>query len=304
MAAPAKRIGRYELIEPLARGGADSVFLARDPRLDRLVALKVFSIADHVLRVRQAREVRSAAQLHHPNIETIFDVGEEKGLQFIATEYIRGESLTEIIHRTEPLALTRKIQIIEEVSAGLEYAHKWGMVHREINPSKIMVTFDGVAKILDFGTFRTAETQITRDGQILGVVNYLSPEQLKRYPVDSRSDVFALGTVLYELITGRKAFPGNLSTGVLHDIIADEPKPFDSLVLAQGRPAASLAPGLPVELERIVGSSLKKDPAQRYQDAGIMRRDLSRVRLALEEDGGRDGEAEPPRSESPGPKAC
>lgn len=274
------------------------MYLARDPRLDRLVALKVFSIADHVLRVRQAREVRSAAQLHHPNIEAIFDVGEDKGLQFIAAEYIQGELLTEIIHRTQPLPLTRKIQIMEEVSAGLEYAHKWGMVHREINPSNIMVTFDGVAKILDFGTFRAAETQITKDGKILGAVNYLSPEQLKRYPVDSRSDVFALGTVLYELITGRKAFPGNLTTGVLHDIIADEPKPLD---FARGGPAPSLAPVL-LELERIVGNSLKKDPAQRYQDAGLMRRDLSRVRLALEE--GPDSEAEPPKSESPGPKAC
>jgi eukaryotic-like serine/threonine-protein kinase len=290
VAAPPKRIGRYEIIEPLARGGTDSVYLARDPRLDRLVALKLFSIDDHVLRVRHAREARSAAQLHHPNIETIFDVGEEKGLQFIAAEYIQGESLTEIIHRTQPLPLTRKIQIVEEVSAGLEYAHKFGMVHRDINPSNIVVTSDGVAKILAFGTFRAAETQITQDGMIPGAVNYLSPEQVKGSPIDGRSDVFALGTVLYEVITGRKAFPGNLSTGVLEHIIADEPKPLDSPVLARGRPAASLVPGLPVELERIIGNSLKKDPSQRYQDAGLMRRDLSRVRLVLEEERGRESD--------------
>ena len=279
VAVPSKRIGRYETIEPLAQGGTGSVYLARDPRLDRLVALKLFSIDDHVLRVRQAREARSAAQLHHPNIETTFDVGEEKGVQFIAAEYIRGESLVEIIHRTQPLPLPRKIQIVEELSGGLEYAHKFGMVHRNINPSNIMVTSDGVAKILDFGTFRAAEIQRTQDGMILGAVNYLSPEQLKGGFPDGRSDVFALGTVLYELITGRKAFPGNLSTGVLEHIIADEPKS-----------AALLVPGLPVELERIIGDSLKKDPSQRYQDAGIMRRDLSRVRLMLEEE--------------PNPKAC
>ena len=279
VAVPSKRIGRYEVIEPLAQGGTGSVYLAQDPRLDRLVALKLFSIDDHVLRVRHAREARSAAQLHHPNIETTFDVGEEKGVQFIAAEFIRGESLEEIIHRTQPLPLPRKIQIVEELSAGLEYAHKFGMVHRNINPSNIMVTSDGITKILDFGTFRPAETQRIQDGMILGAVNYLSPEQLKGGFVDGRSDVFALGTVLYELVTGRKAFPGNLSTGVLEHIIADEPKS-----------AAFLVPGLPVELERIIGNSLKKDPSERYQDAGIMRRDLSRVRLMLEEE--------------PNPKAC
>lgn len=293
MAAPPKRIGRYEIVEPLAQGGTGTVFLARDPRLDRRVALKLFSIDDHVLRVRFAREARSAAQLHHPNIETIFDVGEEKGVQFIAAEHIRGESLEEIIHSTESLALTRKIQIIEEVSAGLEYAHKFGIVHRDIRPSNIMATNDGVAKILGFGTFRAADTHVAQDGTILGAMNYLSPEQLQGGFVDPRSDVFALGTVLYEVTTSRKAFPGNLSTGVLERIIADEP-----------RSAASLVPGLPVELERIIGTSLKKDPSQRYQDAGILRRDLSRVRQGLEEERGRESDAKPPKSQSPNPKAC
>lgn len=279
MAAPPNRIGRYDIIDPLERGGTDSIYLARDSRLDRLVALKVFSIDDHVLRVRFAREARSAAQLHHPNIEAIFDVGEEKGVSFIAAEYIRGEPLAEIIHRTPPLPLTRKIQIVEEISAGLEHAHKYGMVHRDINPSTIMVTSGGVAKILDFGVFRAAESQITQSGMILGAVNYLSPEQLTGSSIDSRSDIFALGAVLYEFISGRKAFPGNQSTGVFEHIIADEPKSL-----------ASLVPSLPVELERIIANSLKKDPAQRYQDAGIMRRDLSRVRQALEEERGRESD--------------
>jgi len=277
--APPNRIGRYEIIEPLAQGGTGSVYLARDSRLDRLVALKLFSIDDHVLRVRYAREARSAAQLKHPNIETIFDVGEEKGLTFIAAEYIRGEPLAEIIHRTPSLPLTRKIQLVEEVSAGLEYANKFGLVHRDINPSNIMVTSGGVAKILDFGSFRAAETQVTHSGMILGPVNYLSPEQLTGSPIDGRSDIFALGAVLYEFITGRKAFPGNLTTGVFEHIIADEPKA-----------PASFVPALPVELERIIANSLKKDPAQRYQDAGIMRRDLSRLRLLLEEERGRESD--------------
>jgi eukaryotic-like serine/threonine-protein kinase len=288
---PSKRVGRYEIIEPLAQGGTGSVYLARDPRLDRLVALKLFSIDDHVLRVRLAREARSAAQLHHPNIETIFDVGEEKGLSFIAAEYIRGEPLAEIIHRTPSLPLTRKIQIVEEVSAGLEYAHKWGMVHRDINPQNIMVTSGGVAKILDFAAFRAAESQVTQSGMILGAVNYLSPELLTGVSIDGRSDIFALGAVLYEFITGRKAFPGNLSTGVIEHIVADEPRPLDSPVLARDKSAATRVPAFPVELERIIGNSLKKDPAQRYQDAGIMRRDLSRVRQVLEEE--RGGESVP-----------
>jgi esterase/lipase superfamily enzyme/predicted Ser/Thr protein kinase len=264
--APLKRIGRYEIIKPLARGGMGTVYLARDPALDREVALKLLSLDDNADRRKILRAISEAARLQHPNIATILDAGEEDGHLFVAKEYIRGKSLAEIISERQPLPLTRRIEIAEGVCAGLEYAHQAGIVHGSIAPSKIMVTPDGTPKILDFGEIAAASAGSTASGMIVGAPGYLSPEQVSGAATDARSDVFALGALLYELMTYEKAFHGNSVIETLLHVIKDEPVPV-----------ASLIPDLPPDLGRIIERSLKKDPAYRYEDAGIMRRELSRV---------------------------
>jgi esterase/lipase superfamily enzyme len=249
-----------------------TTYRARDPVLDRAVVVKVFSSGDEELRDRVTRSARAASKLQHRNIATTFEVGEHDGQPFIVAEFIQGETLAEIIRRHEPLSLQRKIQIVEDVSAALDYAHRNGMVHRDITPSKIIVTSDGVAKILDFGAVHAATTGMTQSGMIVGTLNYLSPEQLRGTAIDGRSDVFALGAVLYEFITYQKAFPGDIATGVFQHIIGDEPAP-----------AGSVVPAVPAELDRIIDSSLKKEPSERYADAEMMRRDLSRLRQSLDD---------------------
>ncbi len=266
-------IGRYMIVDRLGQGGMASLYLARDPAIDRLVAIKVLREGfDDELRERFAREARSAGSLRHVNIVTIFDVGEHEGEPFIAMEYVAGETLAQVIRRNAPLGLARKVELLEALCAGLGYAHQAGIVHRDIKPANIMVDTEGVLKILDFGIARVGDSSMTQAGMLVGTLNYMSPEQVAGQPVDHRSDIFAVGAVGYELLSYRQAFPGNLQSGILHRILHGQPEPLEGIA-----PVDS-------DLAGVIGRALEKDPGDRYPDLGVMRRDLARVRHLLPEE--------------------
>jgi serine/threonine-protein kinase len=268
-------IGRYKIVSRLGQGAMGALFLAHDPIIDRMVAIKVMRDgADNPeLRERFAREARAAGRLRHPNIVTIFDVGEEAGHPFIAMEYVPGDTLKAVIHRPTPLPVTRKLKLIEELCDGLSYAHKSGLVHRDIKPANLMLDSDGVLKILDFGIVRFSSSGMTQAGMLVGTLTYMSPEQISGKPIDHRSDIFAVGDVAYELISHRQAFPGSLDDGIMGRILNSPPQPLPQL-----------CPGLDPAVIDIVYKALEKDPANRYQDLSRMRRDLTRVRERLERD--------------------
>jgi serine/threonine protein kinase len=287
---PPTRIGRYEVLEPIGRGGMGSLYLALDPLLDRQIAIKLLRDDDDELRERFAREARAAARLRHPNIVTIFDVGEHDGQPFIAMEYIQGQTLAEIVRGNVPLTLTRKLELIEALCDGLGFAHRSGIVHRDIKPANLMIDADGSLKILDFGIARAAESSgMTQAGMLIGTLNYMSPEQVSGQPVDARSDLFAVGAVFYELLTYRQAFPGGLMAGVLNRILSGQPDPITSIV-----------PDLDPDIVAIVERALQKEPDHRYQDLGAMRQDIAAVRSRLTLSGQAATVVVPPPAAVPG----
>jgi len=272
------RIGRYEVQRRLGIGGMGALYLARDPQLDRLVAIKLLKEElqdDSGLRERFIREARSVARLRHSNIVIVYDVGEDRGRPFMAMEYIAGETLGTILRRQPPLPLTRRLSIVEDLCAGLAHAHSAGIIHRDIKPANLMIDGDGVLKILDFGIARLGNSGMTQEGMMMGSVNYMSPEQVTGRGVDHRTDIFAAGAVLYEAIALEQAFPGRIDTGVLHRILHEGPTPLNRL-----------RPDVDPELLSIVQRALDRDPTQRYQDANAMRRDILRVRRRLMQAGG------------------
>jgi tetratricopeptide (TPR) repeat protein/predicted Ser/Thr protein kinase len=250
-----------------------SVYLARDPEIGRLVAIKLLKEEfDEDQRRRFKREALLAGKLPHVNIITIYDVGDHHGRPFIAMSYIRGETLAQLIHRRAPLSAVRKVRIIEELCAGLHAAHSEGIVHRDIKPANVMVDQSGVVKILDFGIARLlSEGSLkTQDGTIIGSYNYMSPEQIAGKPLDHRSDIFAVGTILYELLSSIRAFRGSVGDGLLYRVVHEPPQSL-----------RELDSHLDNDLERIVMRALEKDPDRRYSDIEAMRRDLARVKRRL-----------------------
>jgi serine/threonine-protein kinase len=250
-----------------------SLYLARDPGLDRLVAIKLLKDEyqdDPELRERFIREARSVARLRHENIIIVFDIGEADGLPFMAMEYIAGETVAQLLRRSPTPPLTRRLTMAEELCAGLAHAHGAGIIHRDIKPANLMMTGDGVLKILDFGIARLADSGMTQGGMMLGTVNYMSPEQVAGPTVDHRSDIFATGAVLYELITLEQAFPGRIDSGVLNRILYEGPTPIEQRV-----------PGIDADLAAIVRRALQRAPEDRYQHASEMARELARVRRRL-----------------------
>lgn len=270
MTQPAE-IGRYRIVRPLGHGGMGLLYLAADPKLDRQLAIKLIQgDGDAETRERFAREARAAARLRHPNIVTVFDVGEQDGRPFIAMEFIEGRTLAAII-RDGDVPLARRLELIDALCDGLGFAHRAGVVHRDIKPANLMLGADGVLKILDFGIARLAHsTALTQSGQISGTLNYMSPEQLAGRPIDHRSDIFAVGAVSYELLSGRPAFSGSLLDGLYNRIVNE---PVAPLALQPHTADAELTP--------IIGRALAKDPTARYQDLAAMRDDLRRARSRL-----------------------
>jgi hypothetical protein len=249
-----------------------ALYLAWDPRLDRQIAIKLLMHDDDELRERFAREARSAARLRHPHIVTIFDVGEHNNQPFITMEYIQGQTLAAIVRSRAELPLQRKLKLAEELCDGLGFAHKAGVIHRDVKPANAIVDAHGALKILDFGIARLGESSgMTQAGMMMGTLNYMSPEQLMGRPADSRSDIFAVGAVCYELLSYKQAFPGGLESGIITRIVQSPPQPLDEL-----------CSGIDPEIVRIISRALDKDPSARYQELGQMSQELQRIRLRLD----------------------
>ena len=274
-----RQMGRYLVKSRLGAGGIGEVWLAQDQELGRDVALKFLSRelagdSDQARRFRQ--EARAASSLSHSNLVTIFDIGEFEGRQFIAQEYIRGKTVREALG-SGPFGVEATTDIALQIAAGLGAAHAAGIVHRDIKPENIMIRSDGTVKIVDFGIARFTDnearfgqhlsTGLTRRGMILGTARYMSPEQARGLQVDGRSDLFSMGVVLYEMLTGSAPFTGATPSDVLAAILTYDPAPLSQNTRA-----------VPAEFERIVRRCLAKDPADRYLTAGALQQDLNRLR--------------------------
>jgi len=262
VAAIPEKIGIFEVIRQIGTGGMGAVYLGRDPELDRQVAIKVIreEVNDQEVLDRFFREARAAAALRHANIVTVYASGQENHKPYIAMEYIEGESLSDIIKQRRNIALSEKISLLEQVCAGLGFAHKAGIVHRDVKPANIMIDREGFVRVLDFGIARIEGSAMTQDGTMMGSLNYMSPEQMLGKPVDQRSDIFSVGSVAYELLSYTQAFKGNLNDGLLHRLPHEDPPPLKDL-----------APDVPLAIEHVVMRALEKDPGRRFQTLADMR---------------------------------
>ena len=263
--APSK-IGRYEIKSLIGAGGMGTLYLARDtnPNTYRLVALKLLNanFESDDLRERFGREARALSALSHPNVVNIYDCGEFHGAPFIVMEYVRGETLAEKIKRQAQLTLGQKLKLMVELCGGLAHAHESGIIHRDIKPANLMVDQVGRLRLLDFGIARVHESGLTHAVLMtqvnvrIGTPGYMSPEQIEGGEIDRRSDIFAVGAVLYELLSYKEAFKGANTRQIENQVLQSQPTPLVSLI-----------PGLDPEIERIVSKALAKDVNERYQDA-------------------------------------
>jgi serine/threonine-protein kinase len=266
-------VGRYEIIGELGRGAMGVVYKALDPTIGRTVALKTMRLDVHGLDAQEMvrrfqNEARAAGVLNHPNIVTIYDAGERDGIFYIAMEFIEGTTLHELLTEKRVLATDEVLQYTRQISRGLDYAHSNGIVHRDIKPANIMITANGTVKIMDFGIAKSGG-QVTNTGQVLGTPNYMSPEQVKGRALDGRSDLFSMGVILYEMLTGEKPFVGQNVTTIIYKIVNETPiTPRDLDV--------TVHPGL----STIVTKALAKAPDDRYQTGADLVRDLENYKLA------------------------
>jgi len=255
-------ISHYRITGQLGSGGMGVVYKAEDTNLDRTVALKF--LAAHLLesdehKQRFMREAKAAASLDHPNICTVHEVGEADGRVFLAMSYIDGPEVRAKI-KERPLKLDQALDIAIQAAEGLRAAHQKGIVHRDIKSSNLMLTSAGQVKIMDFGLAQlTGGTRITKTETLLGTPAYMSPEQAQRLETDRRTDIWSLAVVLYEMVTGRLPFEGEREPAVVHSIIHEPHEPI-----------TALRAGVPLELDRLVGKGLAKNPAQRYQHVDDM----------------------------------
>ncbi len=282
------RVGPYEVLAPLGAGGMGEVYRARDAKLGRDIAIKLLPSAvasDPDRRQRFEQEARAASALNHPNILTVHDIGEADGSLYIAMELVEGKTLRELIAPGEPLPTKKLIDVAAQTAEGLAKAHAAGIVHRDLKPENLMVSKDGYVKILDFGLAKlteqgsqdasvlpTAIAAPTQPGTVMGTAGYMSPEQASGQPVDFRSDQFALGAILYEMATGKRAFQRKTGAETLVAIIKEEPEPI-----------GQLAPKAPAPVRWIVERLLAKDPEERYASTKDLARELESVRDHLTE---------------------
>jgi serine/threonine-protein kinase len=262
---------RYEVHRKLARGGMSDVYLARDRVLDRPVALKVLFpeyAKDTTFVARFRREAQSAARLNHPNIVGVYDWGEENGTYFIAMEFIEGHTLSEIVRAEGPMNPRRAAEATADVAAALGFAHRNGVIHRDIKPGNVMVETTGLVKVADFGIAQAIggpeQTQLTRVGSVMGTATYFSPEQAQGRQVDPRSDIYSLGCVLFEILTGRPPFTGDTPVAIAYKHVQEAP------------PRPSQFANVPPGLDAIVLKCLAKTPDGRYSSSEELRTDLRR----------------------------
>jgi hypothetical protein len=276
MADPEK-IGKYRIVERIGRGGMGTIFKAHDPVLNRLVALKVISTDVELtedVRHRFFREAQACARLSHPNIITVYDIGEDDGRMFIVMELLEGTELRRLIADHAPLALEDKLSIMSQVCDGLHYAHQRGIVHRDIKPSNIMRLPSGQVKILDFGIaqMESFHETLTRTGLIMGTLRYMAPEQV-RGRADHRADIFSVGAVLYEFLGSRPPFRARDALHLLEQLRTEDPTPLHVV-----------DPTIPSELSGIASRAMQKDPAARTSDLAQMRAQIEQVQRALAEE--------------------
>jgi serine/threonine protein kinase len=269
-----QQIGRYEILEEIGRGAMGVVFKGRDPLIGRAVAVKTITsgVAESTdLLERFYREARAAGGLQHPNIVTIYEMAESGGSPFIAMEYLEGESLEKLVARKAALPLGTKVSYVIQTSRALDFAHRRGVIHRDIKPANIVVTGDGVVKVVDFGIARIADTSKTQTGSMLGTLAYMPPEQLRGQHADAQGDIWALGVVLYELLAYRRPFTGDNHAAVLLSILQNEPPPIRQIV-----------PECPVTLESILSRALRKDHRERYSTMAAFLKDLEKIAPSLD----------------------
>ena len=266
------KIGKYVILRKIGTGGFGTVYEAHDPLIDRRVALKTCEVADPETRARFFQEARLGGSLRHRNITTVFDFGVEGDTAYIVQELLDGEDLDRTIGRRPGLSLVEKLRILLGAAYGLEYAHHAGIVHGDVKPGNIRVLEDGTVKLMDFGLARSVRVQAghTRTGVEIGTLAYLAPERILDRPVDARSDVFSFGVVAYELLSGRRPFPGDTQDELFNQILHDEAAPLETV-----------APEVPPILGAIVGRALRKDPAGRYEAMEAVRKELLAVHYSL-----------------------
>jgi serine/threonine protein kinase len=267
-------IGKYEIVDELGRGAMGVVYKAFDPEIGRTVALKVMSeqlARDKEFHNRFLREARGAGILQHPNIVTVYELGEWQGAPFIAMEFLEGRSLEDILKNGKNTPLEKQLDIVTQVCRGLNYAHARGVVHRDIKPANVMVTNDGVAKIVDFGIARLADQKLTPTGPVLGTVSYMSPEQLHGKTLDGRSDIFSVGVMLFEALTSVLPFAAEDTGSAVTNILFRQPPSLSNFLV-----------NYPKELDDVLKKCLAKEPGERFRTAGELADRLSWVQQELQ----------------------
>src|SRR6201998_1360595 len=279
------KAGRYEILGELGRGAMGVVYRATDPVIGRTVAVKTIRLSEEgtglsrpELLSRFQTEARAAGLLAHPNIVVVYDAGEENGLYYITMELIEGKSLQALIDSGHSFPVPRVLRIMEQTCSALQFAHERNIIHRDIKPANLMLTADDTVKVTDFGTAKILQFgTVQQTTHVMGTPSYMSPEQVKGRPVDGRSDIFSLGVLLYEILTGEKPFPGQSITTVIYKIVNEDPIPPRTL-------NPSIHPGL----NEIVMRALAKEPETRYQSCREMLEDLRNSRALGANDGNPD----------------
>ncbi len=267
-----EKLGRYVIVEEIGQGAMGVVYKAVDPLIDRTVAIKTINLdlskeelANFEKRFQ--REVQSAGKLNHPNIVTVYDVGRTEGVAYMAMEFLEGKELREILDSGVVLPIEKVMHIATQVAEGLGFAHEHGIVHRDVKPSNVMVLKNGLVKITDFGIAQMSSGTRTISGMVMGSPKYMSPEQVVGQTVDGRSDMFSLGVMIYEMLTGKTPFSGDNISAIMYQILNDDPIP-----------PKTFNQSIPDSINFIVLKALAKHPDKRYQNAKEMARDLKRYK--------------------------
>jgi serine/threonine-protein kinase len=269
-------IGKYVVDDIVGEGAMGIVYRATDPVLNRRVAIKVMSDAiaqDADLRERFLREAQAAGSLQHPHVITIYDFGEVDGHLYIAMEYVEGEDLEDLLKKKVAVPLEAKLELIIGVLQGLAFAHKRGVIHRDIKPANIRIDPEGKARLMDFGVAHLSSSNMTRTGMMLGTPSYMAPEQIMGGPVSAQADIFSVGAVLYELLTGTRPFRGDTLQALMYQVLSTPPRPLGQLV-----------PNLPPTLDGVVMRAMNKEPGERFGSALEMADQLATIRMSLNSD--------------------